>query len=165
MIKLSQEEQEKLARCVGVAAAFFEYGYSEESIKLAFEQSLPDGIVKEAFWGTALKGLFSLGKGIARGVSRQAIKGYGRKGIQGALSKGFAKAQRGLGTEFMRWGARPGQAAWETGKGIVGNMIFPGLVKSKSLIGKGVGTGLFAKSMLGGMGGGAPPPQPARFGY
>lgn len=165
MIKLSHDEQMKLAHYVGVATAFFEHGYPEESIKLAFEQSLPEGIVKEAFWGAAAKGLFSLGKGLVKGVGRQALKGSGRKGIQGALTKGFAKAKRGVGTDLMRWGRSPARGAWETGKGIVGNMIFPGLVKSKSLVGKGVGTGIFAKNMLGGFGGGTPQPQPATFGY
>ena len=85
----------------------------------------------------------------------------------GAASfKGLEKLRRGLGMDLTRWGSSPAKAAWQTGKGIAGNMIFPGLLKSKSIVGKGVGTGLFAKSMLGGMGGGStPPPQQAGFGY
>lgn len=165
MIKLSHDEQMKLAHYVGVATAFFEHGYTEESIKLAFEQSLPEGIVKEAFWGLAAKGLITAGRRLVTGAGRQVLKGGGHKGILGGLTKGLAKAKRGVGADLVRWGKNPGRGAWETGKGIVGNMIFPGLVKSKSMLGKGVGTGLFAKNMLGGFGGGTPPPQPARFGY
>ena len=170
MIKLSQDEQVQLAHYVGVANAFAESGYSEESIKLAFDSVIPEGLVKEAFWGALGKGLFSAGKllarGASRGIARGAARGATKKGLGTTLSKGFKGLQRGIGTDLMRWGARPGQAAWQTGKGIAGNMIFPGLLKSKSMVGKGVGTGLFAKSMLGGMGGGStPPPQQAGFGY
>lgn len=168
MIKLSHTEQIKFARYVGIAAALFEHGYSEESIKLALEQSMPEGIVKEAFWGAAGRGALRLGKWLIRGAKGARGARMAGKAIKpGAKSFNlFEGLRRGVGMDLTRWGAKPGKAAWETAKGIGGNMIFPGLVKSKSTIGKGIGTGLFAKSMLGGMGGGsAPPPQPSTYGY
>ena len=168
MIKLSQDEQAQLARYVGVAAAFSEYGYSEESIKLALAEDIPEGLIKEAFGGMLAKGLLRGGKWLMSGARAARGARMAGKAIKpGAASfKGLEKLRRGLGMDLTRWGASPGKAAWQTGKGIMGNMIFPGLLKSKSMVGKGIGTGLFAKSMLGGMGGGStPPPQQAGFGY
>ena len=155
MIKLSHTEQIKFARYVGIAAALFEHGYSEESIKLALEQSMPEGIVKEAFWGAAGRGALRLGKWLIRGAKGARGARMAGKAIKpGAKSFNlFEGLRRGVGMDLTRWGAKPGKAAWET-------------AKSKSTIGKGIGTGLFAKSMLGGMGGGsAPPPQPSTYGY
>ncbi len=63
MIKLSHDEQVQLAHYIGVATALTERGYSEESIKLAFDTKIPKGHVKEAFWG--MLGRFALRGGKA----------------------------------------------------------------------------------------------------
>jgi hypothetical protein len=138
MIKLSHDEQMKLAHYVGVAAAFAERGYSEESIKLAFEQNLPEGIVKEAFKNLILKRLLGLGKGLFGIGSRQALKGSGRGS------------------------ARIGQAVPKTGKSITKNTIFPKMIKNKSLTSRsgGVGEGFFTKKI-----GPHARQQPMTYGY
>ncbi len=168
MIKLSHDEQRELARYIGIATAFAESGYSEESIKLAFDKKIPEGHVKEAFLGAIGRGLLAGGKWLIRGAkASRGARAAGKAIKPGAKSFNFLeKARRGVGMDLTRWAKRPGKAAWETGKGIVGNMFFPGMIKSKSTVGKGIGMGLFGKSMLGGLGGGsAPQQQPRQYGY
>jgi hypothetical protein len=168
MEKLSHEQRVHVARCIGVAKAFMDAGYSYESTKLAMDSSLPEGIEKEAFWGAIARGIGGLGKWFIRGAKASRAARMGSKAIKPGKSSfsTLENLRRNIGMDLTRWSKKPGKAAWETGKGIVGNMIFPGMIKSKSTIGKGVGTGIFAKSMLGGMGGGsAPPQQPGGYGY
>lgn len=167
MIKLSHDEQQQLARYIGIATAFAERGYSEESIKLAFDGVIPEGQVKEAFIGALARGVGAAGRWLISGARAARAARMGGKAIKAGKSSFnlLEGARRGLGMDLTRWSKKPGQAAWETGKGIVGNMFFPGLIKSKSTLGKGIGTGLFAKSMVGGLGGGAAPQQPTQFGY
>jgi len=167
MIKLSHDEQQQLARYIGIATALKEHGYSEESIKLAFDEKIPEGQVKEAFWGALARGLGSAGRWLIRGARASRAARAGGKAVKAGKSSFnlLERARRGLGMDLTRWSKKPGKAAWETGKGIVGNMFFPGMIKSKSTLGKGIGTGLFAKSMVGGLGGGTAPQQPAQYGY
>ena len=156
MEKLSQEERVKIARCMGIAKAFLDAGYSLDSVKLAMDDSMPEGIEKEAVWGAIARGLGRLGKWFIRGAKSSRATRMGSKAIKPGKSSfnTLEGIRRNIGMDLTRWGKKPGGAAWETGKGIVGNMIFPGMIKSKSTIGKGLGTGIFAKNMMGPMFGG-----------
>lgn len=88
MIKLSQARALE-AQQIGVAKAFFDMGYSPESIKLAFEQQ---GIYKEAIWGQLASW--------AGKLAPKAIQYFG--GMLGGAAKGMATA--------------PGKTLWQGAK-------------------------------------------------
>ena len=91
MIKLSQARALE-AQQIGVAKAFFDMGYSPESIKVAFEQQ---GIYKEAIWG-------QLAAWAAR-LAPKAINYFG--GMLGGAAKGMTTA--------------PGKTLWQGAKNAI----------------------------------------------
>ena len=170
MEKLSHEERLKVARYIGVTKAFIDAGYPMESVKTAMLNSMPEGMEKEAFIGW----LGRAGRWLIQGARASRAARMGAKAIKpGAKSfNTWEGIRRGVGMDLTRLSKRPGKGVWEMGKGIVGNMLFPGMIKSKSTLGQGIGTGLFVKSMAGPMfsgggGGGPTGPQQYRpqFGY
>ena len=149
MEKLSQEERLKVARYIGIAKAFADAGYPVESIKIAMVDSMPDGMEKDAFLGW----LGRAGRWLIRGAKSSRAARMGSKVFKPGASSfsPFENVRRRIGMDLTRIAKNPTKGLWETGKGIAGNMIFPGMIQSKSTLGKGIGTGIFAKSMVGPM--------------
>ena len=162
MIKLSSTTL-KFAHEVGVTSALKDFSYSPEAIKLAYiskgmTETYADLLVKEAFWGTILRGAGSLSRSIPKVLNRAGSKAltYGtqNKGTLGSISNWLGKKTIGtgktVGTALRGFSQAPGQTLWGGTKNFGKGLMFGGGTGVGGALGKGV-FGVGTVATVGGM--------------